>query len=158
AAALRFHDYARDRNPPIRRGKVWDDVRKPLVERLREVRLRQLDWATGVADWIKAREYGTRLMNAYPKDAEIAQKVGTARIAEAETLLKSSNHNDHVRARIVLDEFTGTFPGAGGDAVRKLREQINREAVLLYERAMQSKKAGNRVQATREVEQAAELD
>ncbi|MFM8271755.1 MAG: hypothetical protein ACKODX_05410, partial [Gemmata sp.] len=40
AAVLRFHDYARERN--LRRGRGWDEVRKPLADRLRKVRLDEL--------------------------------------------------------------------------------------------------------------------
>lgn len=156
AAALRYHDYARDRN--IRRGKGWDDVRNPLAAKLRDVRVQQLERATTVGDWQKAREFGTRLMNAYPRDNEIAQKVAVARVAEAELLMKSKDHADHVRARILLDEYLAKFPGGGGEQVRKLREQLKQEAVNLYNKAVLLQKNGNLVEARREAEYAAELD
>src|SRR5262249_47181967 len=62
AAALRFHDYGREnpRERPIRKGRGWDDVRKPLADRLREVRLLELKNAVTVGDWIRVRESGSR--------------------------------------------------------------------------------------------------
>ena len=129
AAALRFHEYARehsypDRKIPIRSGKGWDELRTSLTGKLRTVRLDYLRAALAAKDTARIRELSTRLMNAYPKDAGVAKAVAVARIGEVERLIESGNHPDHVRAKELLDEFEARYPGAGGDSARKLRGQL----------------------------------
>ena len=155
AAVLRFHDFARERK--LRPGKKWDEVRKPLADRLRDVRVLQLERAVTASDWYKAREFGTKLMAGYPQDAAVAQVVAKARVAEAAVLLKSKDHPDHVRARELLDEYLARFP-TGNDQIRKLRSQLTAEAVRLYERARQLKADGNLVEARNDLARASDLD
>jgi ABC-type transport system substrate-binding protein len=156
AAALRYHDYARERQ--LRRGKGWDDIRDPLAARLREVRLELLRSAIAANDAALIRDAGTRLMNAYPKDAAIAQEVATARVAEAERLLASASHIDHLRAKELLDEFDSRFPGAGGEAVRKARNQVKDIALKAFTRAREKKAVGDLTTARDELARAAALD
>lgn len=156
AAALRFHDYARERQ--IRRGKTWDEIRDPLVAKLRDVRLEMLRTAITAKDAVRIRDAGTRLMNAYPKDAGVAREVAAARIGEATQLLKSASHADHIRAKELLDEFEGRFPGAGAEAVADIRRQLREMAVKAFTRAKDKKGVGDLTAARDELTRAAALD
>jgi ABC-type transport system substrate-binding protein len=160
-AALRFHDYARansheGRATPIRSGKPWDEVRKPLEERLKELRLRQLQRSVSGADWQKARQFGTKLMTLYPKDAAVGKEVGAARVAEAEVLIKANDHADRVKARQLLDEFEAAFPG--DEQVRRLRKELTAEATRLFDRAVKYKADGNLAEARNDLDRAEALD
>ena len=160
AAALRFHDYAREnpRDRPIRKGKGWEDFRKPLVESLREMRLAQLRNAVTASDWTRMRETGSRLMLLYPKDNGVAEEVAAARVLEAKRLLASEKHFDHVKARELLDEFEARYPGGGGEPVRALRAEITAMAQKAFTRA-KDKKAVNDLSTARDaLAQAAALD
>ena len=156
AAALRFHEYARERQ--IRRGKSWDEVRDPLAARLREVRLEVLRSAIAANDAALIRDTSTRLMNAYPKDAEVAREVAAARIGEAERLLNSTNHLDHIRAKELLDEFEARFPGAGGEGVKLARAQLREMATKAFTRAKEKKGIGDLTTARDELARASALD
>lgn len=161
AAALRFHDYAREnpREPrPIRKGRGWDEVRKPLAERLREVRLLLLKNAVTVGDWDRAREAGSRLMAAYPKDSVVSTEVAKARVLEASRLLASEKHFDHVKAKDLLDEFEARYPGEGGDDVKALRAKIQELAKKAFQRAKDKHAVNDLVTARDAVTQAAALD
>jgi len=156
AAANRFHEFAREN--AIRKGKSWDDVRKPLADKLLEVRQKQLQRAVLGQDWQRARQFGTKLLLAYPKDPNIAREVAVARVAEAELLMKSNSHADRVKARELLDEFESRFPGAGGEPARLIRRELNSEALRLFERAKSQKAGGNAVEARNELDRAEALD
>ena len=156
AAALRFHDYARERN--IRKGKGWDDIRKPLADRLREVRLAQLKNAVTTSDWPRLRETSSRLMILYPKDAGVTAEVAAARVLEAKRLLASEKHFDHVKARELLDEFEARYPGGGGEPVRALRAEITALAQKAFTRAKDKKNANDLITARDSLAQAASLD
>ncbi|MBA4186628.1 MAG: hypothetical protein C0467_01280 [Planctomycetaceae bacterium] len=156
AAAIRFHDYARERQ--IRKGKTWDEVRDPLVTKLRDVRLDMLRTAIAAKDAVRIRDAGTRLMNAYPKDAVVAREVAAARVGEAVQLLKSASHADHIRAKELLDEFEGRFPGAGAEAVADIRRQLREMAVKAFTRAKDKKGVGDLTAARDELARAASLD
>lgn len=156
SAALRFHDYARERQ--LRRGKTWDDVRDPLAAKLCDVRLEQLRSAIAANDSLRVREAGTRLMNAYPKDAAVAAEVAAARVADAQRLLASAAHIDHVRARELIDEFEARFPGAGGEAVKKIRQQLRELASKAFTRAQEKKAVGDLTTARDELARASALD
>ena len=156
AAALRFHDYARERN--IRRGKTWDDVRTPIAEKLRDLRLELLRSAVAANDAARVRELTSRMSSAYPRDPVIAREVATARVGEVERLLQSGSHFDHVRAKELLDEFESRFPGAGGDAVRRCRNQIADIAIKAFTRAKEKKAVGDLTTARDELARAAALD
>ncbi len=156
AAALRFHDFARERQ--IRKGKVWDEFRDPLVAKLRDVRLDVLRSAVAANDPIRVRAASTVLMNAYPKDAEVAREVAGVRIVEAQRLLGTNNHTDHVRAKELLDELENRFPGAGGEAGRKVRLQLRDIAMNAFNRAKEKKGAGDQTTARDELARAAALD
>jgi len=155
-AALRFHDYARERN--IRKGRGWDDLRKPLAERLREVRLLQLKFAVNSSDWPRMREFGSKLMLAYPKDAGVAEQVAAARVLEAKRLLASDKHFDHVKARELLDEFEARYPGGGGEPVKAIRAQLTDLAQRAFTRAKDKKAVGDLITARDELARAAALD
>ncbi len=160
AAALRFHDYARGRN--LRKGAGWDAIRKPLADRLREVRLLQLKSAVteagATADWSRVREAGSRLMQAYPKDAAVAAEVASARVLEAKKLLASTKHFDHVKAKELLDEFDASYPGGGGEPVRALRAEISAIAQRAFTRAKDKKGVNDLTAARDSLAQAAALD
>ncbi len=160
AAALRFHDYAREnpRERPVRKGKGWDEMRKPLADRLREVRLLQMKNAVATSDWPRLRETSSRLMLLYPKDAGVAAEVASARVLEAKRLLDSERHFDHVQARELLDEFEARYPGRGGEPVRALRDQITKLAQKALTRAKDKKNANDLVTARDSLAQAAALD
>jgi ABC-type oligopeptide transport system substrate-binding subunit len=114
--------------------------------------------AIAAKDPIRIRDASTRLMDAYPKDAAVAQEVAAARIGEAETLLKSTSHPDHLRAKELLDEFEGKFPGAGGVPLRTLREKLRSMAKDAFTRAKEKKAAGDLTTARDELARAAALD
>ncbi len=156
AAVLRFHDYARERN--IRKGRGWDEIRKPLADRLREVRLLQLKNAVTVSDWPRVRAAGTLLMVAYPKDAGVAEEVASARALEARRLLASERHFDHVKAKELLDEYEARYPGGGGDAVRAIRAEINGLAQRAFTRAKDKRGVNDLTAARDALAQAAALD
>ena len=125
AAALRFHEYARehlypDRKIPIRSGKGWDELRTSLTGKLRTVRLDYLRAALAAKDNARIRELSTRLMNAYPKDAGVAKEVAVARIGEVERLL-DSGITPIMSAKELLDELEAKYPGAGGDSAKAPR-------------------------------------
>lgn len=156
AATLRFHDYARERN--LRKGRGWDEVRKPPADRLREVRLAQLKHAVAAGDWERVRETGSRLMQAYPRDEGVAAEVASARVREAKKLLASEKHFDHVKARELLDEFEARYPGGGGEAVRAIRAEITARAQRALDRAKDRKAANDLTSARDALAQAAALD
>ncbi|AWM38029.1 Bacterial extracellular solute-binding protein, family 5 Middle [Gemmata obscuriglobus] len=156
SATLRFHDYARARN--IRRGRGWDDFRKPLFERLREVRLLLLKNAVAGNDWGRVREVGTRVMAAYPGDAAVAAEVAVARVSETKRLLASETHFDHVKAKELLDEFEASYPGAGGAAVKAIRTELSRRAQAAFARAVEKKAANDLTAARDALTRAAALD
>jgi hypothetical protein len=156
AAALRFHDFARERQ--LRRGKTWDEVRDPLAAKLREVRLGHLRAAVAANDPARVRDAGTRLMAAYPKDAEVVAAVGATRVAEADRLLGSASHADHLRAKDLLDEFEARSPGAGGEAAAALRVKLRDMAAKAFARAREKKAAGDLTTARDELTRAAALD
>lgn len=156
AAGHRFHEYARDRN--IRRGKGWDDTRTALTDRLRAVRLDFLRAALAANDPVRIREISTRLMNAYPKDAVVAQEVAAAQIGEAERLLRSDAHTDHVRAKDLIDDFDARFPSAGNESARKIRTQLRDIAQKAFNRAREKKAAGDLQTARDELARASALD
>jgi len=163
AATLRFHEYARERSYPerkipIRSGKGWDEFKTSLASKLRTVRVDYLRAALAARDNARIRDLSTRLMNAYPKDAGVAKEVAVARVGEVERLLQSGNHPDNVRAKELLDELEAKYPGAGGDAARKLRGQVREIAEKAFERARQKKAAGDLVTARDELVRAAALD
>src|SRR5262249_41687307 len=107
---------------------------------------------------IRIREASARLMSAYPKDAAVAREVAVARVGEAERLLKSSAHADHVKAKELLDEFEARFPGAGGEAARKIRTQLRDLALTAFNRAKDKKAAGDLQTARDELARASSLD
>ncbi|MBN9122137.1 MAG: hypothetical protein J0I06_23850 [Planctomycetes bacterium] len=160
AAALRFHDYAREnpRDRPGRKGRGWDDVRKPLADRLREVRLLLLKNAVAVGDWDRVRQTGSQLMAAYPKDPTVAAEVASARVLEARRLLASDKHFDHVKAKDLLDEFDARYPGGGGEPVKALRARIAELAQKAFQRARDKKAVNDLVTARDALAQAAALD
>jgi len=163
AAASRFHEYAREhtypnRKTPIRSGKGWDPLRLIVNNHLRETRLDLLRAAIAANDAARVRDISTRLMDAYPKDAAVAQAVAAARMGEAERLVQSASHLDHVRAKELLDEFEARFPGAGGDAARKLRGQLRDMAQKAFTRAREKKASGDLTTARDELARAAALD
>jgi peptide/nickel transport system substrate-binding protein len=160
AAALRFHDFAREnpRERPIRKGRGWDELRKPLADRLREVRLLSLKNAVTVSDWPRVRETGSRLMLAYPKDAGVAAEVASARVLEAKRLLASEKHFDHVKARELLDEFEARYPGGGGEPVRAIRAELTALAQRAFTRAKDKKAVNDLTTARDALAQAAALD
>lgn len=163
SAASRFHEYAREhsypnRKIPIRSGKGWDALRLVVNNKLRSVRLDMLRASILANDAVHVRDISARLMNAYPKDAEVAQVVAGARMSEAERLIQSANHLDHVKAKELLDEFEARFPGAGGDAARKLRGEIRAIAQKAFTRAKEKKAAGDLTTARDELARAAALD
>jgi peptide/nickel transport system substrate-binding protein len=162
AAALRFHDYARahpypDGTTPIRSGKSWDPVRGTLADRLKEIRVQQLKVAVTGLDWGRAREYGGRLLAAYPKDAAVAREVAAAWVGEASELLKSRAHADLVRARELLDEADAKA-GGGGEAGRKARELLTREAIRQFDLAREKRNVGDEIAARDALRRAEALD
>ncbi len=155
-AALRFHDYARENDK--RQGKVWDDVRRPLVARVQEIRLLQFRRAVVGKDWARVRVFGNTLLTAYPAEPKIVQEVAEARVAEAEILMRSKSYIDQVRAREALDEVETRFPGTGGESARKIRKELAAEAARLYENAIAQKKVGHLVDARNDLNRAESLD
>lgn len=156
AAGLRYHDYAKEVKQ--RRGKGWDDTREPLATRLRGVRLDLLRGAIAAGDALRVRDVSTRLMNAYPNDSGVAQAVAVARVGEAERLLASGTHLDHLRAKELLDEFESRFPGANNDAVKKTRTLIKEIASRAFTRAKEKKAVGDLTTARDELARASALD
>jgi ABC-type transport system substrate-binding protein len=160
AAALRFHDYGVEnpRERPVRKGRGWADLRKPLADELRDVRLKLLKNAVTVGDWDRAGDARRRLAAAYPNDPGITAEVAKASVLEADQLLKSAEHRDHVRAKSLLDEFEGRYPGEGGEPVRKLRERIAEIARKAFQRAKDKEEVKDLPTARAALAQAADLD
>ncbi|MCS6865593.1 MAG: ABC transporter substrate-binding protein [Gemmataceae bacterium] len=156
AAALRFHDFSRERL--IRKGKGWDEIRQPLADRLREVRLLQLKTALAANDWPTVREVGQRLLRAYPRDAGVASEVAAARILEAQRLLASDQPTAPVKAREILDELEARYPGGGGEAIKEMRKKLTSLAQDAFRTAQTRKKAGDLAGAARALDRAAALD
>ena len=154
--AVRFHEFARDANK--RQGKSWDEPQKKIVDKLREIRITQLQRATAAQDWAKARAFGTSLLLNYPRNDEVSAAVGAARATEADLLMKSANHIDHVRAKELLDEYEARYPGGGGEAVRKIREALSREAARHFEIAKEKKAVQDTVSARDALRKAESLD
>ncbi|HUR52858.1 MAG TPA: ABC transporter substrate-binding protein [Gemmataceae bacterium] len=156
AAVVRFHEFARDAGK--RTGKNWEAPRQALADKLREVRITQLQRATLANDWAKARAFGTNLLNNYPKNNDVMTAVAAARVTEAELLMKSTNHVDFVRAKELLDEFEARFPGGGGEGVRKIRDALSREAARHFEIAKEKKAVQDLVAARDALRKAESLD
>lgn len=160
AAALRFHDYGREnpRERPVRKGRGWDEVRKPLYDRLREVRLLALKNAVTINDSNRSRDLTRKLSAAYPNDAGVAAEVAKASVVEADRLLKSEDHRDHVSAKSLLDEFESRYPGAGGEPVRLLRVRIGEIAAKAFQRAKDKEEVKDLPTAKAALAMAADLD
>lgn len=160
AAALRFHDYGREnpRERPVRKGRGWDEVRKPLADRLREVRLLQLKNAVTVGDTERARKCVSQLIAAYPKDPVVAVEVAKANVLEATALLATDDHFKHVMAKDLLDELERNYPGEGGDQVKALRTRIGELVQKAFQRAKDKHAVGDLGTARDEVAKAAALD
>lgn len=156
AAALRFHDYARENQ--VRKGRGWDEYREPLVARLKGVRLEALRAAAAAPDPARVRTLIALLMNAYPNDPAVAREVASVRVGEVQQLLQTTNPADHIRAREVLDELENRFPGAGGEAARAVRARLRELAQVALERAKGKKAAGDLTTAREELARAAALD
>ncbi|HEX4611743.1 MAG TPA: ABC transporter substrate-binding protein, partial [Urbifossiella sp.] len=156
AAALRFHDYAKANNQ--RTGKAWDDVRRPLDEKLKDVRVRELRAAAAAGEWARVREATARLLTAYPNDPVVAREAAEARVGEAERLLKTKQFTDQVKARELLDDFEARFPGAGGEPAKRARRELRDEAQQFFLKAQADKSAGNDLRARDYARQADALD
>lgn len=157
AAAARYHDFAKAKN--IRKGELWNPVRPLLAEKLKDTRVVRLRRATAGANWAAALEAGDTLMREYPKDAAgVGAEVGKARVAGAEAFMRSGSHADKVRARELLDNLDTTFPGAGGDAAKKIRKDLSAEADRLVAQALAAKSTGGGVDARDYASRAADLD
>jgi len=155
-AVFRFHEYARENG--IRKTKSWDDVRKPLNDRLLEVRLKQLQRACRGADWQRARQFGTKLMIAYPKDATVAKEVAIARVAEAELLMKSNNHADRVKGAGTARRIRIAIPGRRRAIRFACAPRTHGRGRSLFDRAKTAKAMGNAVEARNDLDRAEALD
>jgi hypothetical protein len=147
AAVIRFHDYGKDHK--LREGKVWESFRPPLVTRLREVRLRQLKSVAATSDWAKTKEVGSKLLADYPQDQAVAQEVAAAWIGRATVLAGSPRDADKIQARELVDLVEARFPGAGGEAARKVRDQL-RQTATDYAAEGEKAVAGNNVALARD--------
>ncbi|MFO0801092.1 MAG: ABC transporter substrate-binding protein [Gemmataceae bacterium] len=156
SAGLRYHDYAKANN--LRTGKQWDEVRRPLYEKLKETRIRDLRQATAAGEWARVRDAAGRIIAAYPNDPVMAKEAAEARVAEAERLLKTKQFADQVSARELLDDFELKFPGAGGDPVKRARKELSDEAQRFFTLARADKANGNPVRARDYARQAEALD
>jgi ABC-type transport system substrate-binding protein len=140
AAALWFHDGARDQNK--RRGKGWEPTRVKLADRLADARVRRLKLAAERKDWAIVRTLGGRMVALYPTNQKLLQEVYSARLAEAEaTVVASDQPSDLERARDVLAEFDSKFPGADNAAARKVQAALRQKADRLFARAEAAVKA-----------------
>lgn len=168
AAALRFHDFSRiTRNVDgiprnLRRGKDggkgWDEVRDPLVAKLRGVQLELLQALVAANDSVRLRELTARLISAYPKDAEVAQAVSAVMVAEADRLIKSGTDQDYIAARKLIDDLERTYPAAGGEATRKIRNQLRELALKSLNRSKEKLAVGDKRTARDELVRAEALD
>jgi ABC-type oligopeptide transport system substrate-binding subunit len=156
AAALRYHDFAKANN--LRTGKQWDDVRRPLFEKLKEARVRELRQATAAGEWARVRDAAGRMLAAYPNDPVMAKEAAEARVAEAERLMKTKQFADQVTARELLDDFEARFPGAGGEPAKRARKELADEAQRFFVLARADKANGNPVRARDYARQAEALD
>ncbi len=156
AAALRYHDYARERN--LRRGAGWEELREPLYQQLRQVRLAALRHAQKQNDLVQVRQWSQHLSEAYPQDEEVTRTLAAVRLAEAERYLQSASHLDHVRGRELLDDFEARFPAAEQETTRRLRARLREMAQQALQRAREKKEVGDLSTARDELARAAALD
>ena len=156
AGALRYHDWARERNKRL--GKGWAKVRPPLADRLREVRLDQFKAAAGGGDAAAAAALAGRLMTLYPRDAAVLKEVAAVRLREAEGLLRDGTPADLERLRDALVEFEANYPGGGGDVVRRIRGGLTSQAQKLFAAAQQETGRKNAVAARDLLRKAEALD
>ena len=147
AAVLKFHDAARETE--LRAGKEWEAYKPALATRLREVRLRYLKAVAAANDWPKTKDMGAKLLAEYPQDQAVAQEVSAAWLGRATQLAGSPRDADKVQARELLDQIEARFPGVGGDAGRKLREQL-KQAAADYAAEGEKAAAGNNLAVARD--------
>ncbi len=164
AAGLHFHEYSRtsrvvDGAPRnLRRGKGWDEVRDPLAAKLKGVQLDLLKVLADANDAARLRDLVSRLMLAYPKDAEMAKAVAAVQAGEAERLLKQGTDQDAIAARKLIDDLESVYPGAGGDAVKAVRKQLRDLAVKALNRSQEKNSVGDERTARDELMRAIALD
>jgi len=156
AAALRYHDYAKANN--LRTGKAWDEVRRPLFEKLKEARVRDLRQATAAGEWARVRDAAGRMLAAYPNDPVMAKEAAEASVAQAERLLKTKQFADQVAARELLDDIERQLPGVGGEPAKRARKELTDEAQRFLVLARADKANGNPVRARDFARQAEALD
>lgn len=141
ADVIWFHDGARDQNK--RRGAGWEPVELKLADKLAAVRAKRLKLAAERKDWATVRQLGSRMAVLYPNNLKLLQDVYSARLAEAEAVVRASDQPaDLERARDLLGEFEGKFPGSNNDAAQRVRDALARKAKTLFDRAEVAVKAG----------------
>ena len=164
SAAKRFHDFSRtprkaDNRPlNLRRGEGWDDIRNPLVAKLRSVQLELFNALTAANELKQLEDLSARLVASYPNDKEIAELIGKVKLAEAERLLKAGADADVLSARKTLDALESSFPGSFGDSGRKLRTQIRELALKALKRSQEKFDLGDKRTARDELERAIAFD
>ena len=155
AAALRYHDHAKANT--ARTGKAWDEVRRPLFEKLKETRVRELRLAAAAADWPRVHDKAGLLLTTYPNDPVVAREASEARVGEVDRLLKTKQFADQGRARQLLDAFEAKYPG-GGEPAKRARKELAEEAQRIFLLAQADKSAKNLVRAGEYARQAEALD
>jgi ABC-type transport system substrate-binding protein len=134
AAAVYFHDGARDQNK--RRGKGWEEVKQKLDKQLAAIRVKRIKLAAERKEWAAVRALGSRMATLYPHDAELLKEVYLARLAEAETVIASSEQASELeRGRDILADFESRYPGAKAPAAEKVREAMKQKSARLFTRA-----------------------
>ncbi len=164
SAAKRFHDYSRtprkaDNRPlNLRRGEGWDEIRNPLVTKLRSLQLELFNALTAANEEKRLEELGTRLLASYPNDKEIAAAIGKVKLSEAERLLKAGSDADVISARKILDALEASFPGSVGDTGRNLRAQVRELALKALKRSQEKFDLGDKRTARDELARAISFD
>ncbi len=121
-AVFFFHDSAREQNR--RRGKSWDTVKNAISDKLVTVRMGRLKSAGDAHDWPKLKELSTKFADLYRSSPKVLEQVYTARLTEAEVMVKSDRQVDLERSRELLFEYETRFPNTGNAVALRVRKGL----------------------------------
>jgi ABC-type transport system substrate-binding protein len=121
-AVLNFH--LSERLQEKRVGAAWDELKKQLESKLREVRLNQLHILAGGKDWDAAFDLGSFMAEQYRKDDVVLGEVAKLMANHADLALQAQ---DYIGARQRLLLLENLFPDSreAGPVRDRLRNSAN---------------------------------